>query len=98
MIRQKVFIGDWWEIRAEQISRKLRSKKIVGLLHLLLRLGEVPLVVPRCHDPRTRGHLHEAEAEVHRLEVEVHLLEDDVLGPVPVLLDSHGVGDGLHVM
>ena len=94
MIRQKVFIGDWLEIRAEQISRKLRSQKIVGLLHLL----EVPLVVPRCQEPETSGHLHEAEAEVHRLEVEVHLLEDDVLGPVPVLLDSHGVGDGLHVM
>ena len=38
-----------------------------------------------------------AEAVVHPLEVEVHLLEDGVLGPVPVLLDSHGVGQGLHV-
>ena len=34
---------------------------------------------------------------MHPLEVEVHLLEDGVLGPVPVLLDSHGIGQGLHV-
>ena len=39
----------------------------------------------------------DAEAVVHPLEVEVHLLEDGVLGPVPVLVDGHGVGDGLHV-
>ena len=39
----------------------------------------------------------DAEAVVHPLEVEGHLLEDGVLGPVPVLLDSHGVGQGLHV-
>ena len=39
----------------------------------------------------------DAEAVVHPLEVEVHLLEDGVLGPVPVLLHSHGVGQGLHV-
>ena len=39
----------------------------------------------------------DAEAVVHPLEVEVHLLEDGVLGPVPALLDCHGVGQGLHV-
>ena len=38
-----------------------------------------------------------AEAVVHPLEVEVHLLEDGILRPVPVLLHSHGVGQGLHV-
>ena len=39
----------------------------------------------------------DAEAVVHPLQVEVHLLEDGILGSVPVLLDSHGVDDGLHV-
>ena len=34
----------------------------------------------------------DAEAVVHPLEVQVHLLEDGVLGLVPVLLHSHGVG------
>ena len=34
---------------------------------------------------------------MHPLEVEVHLLEDGVLRPVPVLLHSHGVSQGLHV-
>ena len=39
----------------------------------------------------------DAEAVEHLFEVKVHLLEDGVLRPVPVLLDSHSVGHGLHV-